>query len=66
MADTRMKIRTSETHEDDVSVPLTVRMTVGMRHRISRLCEVGIYGITVEEVAERLICRQLQDMDFFK
>jgi hypothetical protein len=24
---------------------------------------LGIYGRTVEEVAERLICRQLQEMD---
>jgi hypothetical protein len=63
VSDTRMKIHTGEQRDGEASVPITITATSGMRRRISSLCETGIYGTTVEEVAERLICRQLQEME---
>jgi hypothetical protein len=64
MADTRFKIATPDnTYDQDEAPAATVRMTYGMRRRITKLCELGIYGTTVEEVCERLICRQLQEME---
>ena len=63
MSDTRMKIHTRDQRDSEESVPATIRMTSGMRRRISNLCELGIYGLTVEEVCERLICDRLQEME---
>ena len=45
------------------SPPATIKMTFGMRCRISSLCFIGIYGRTVEEVAERLICQHLTPLE---
>lgn len=47
---------------NDESVPVAIRATVAMRRLMSVLVEDGIYGTTVEEVAERLVCRQLEEM----
>jgi hypothetical protein len=58
-----MKIHTGERDDQMESVPATIRMTNGMRRRISNLCELGIYGTTIEEVCERLICDRLQEME---
>ncbi len=64
MADTRMLIKTAETQRDgEDSVPATIKMTVGMRRRIGLLVEMGICGATVEEVCERLVCRELQRLE---
>lgn len=43
--------------------PILVPATLGMRRRISALAEYGIYGRSVEEVAQRLICRALVEME---
>lgn len=45
------------------SVPIRIRSTSGMRRRLGALAELGIYGRDIDEVAERLICRQLQTME---
>lgn len=51
-----------EERGNEESVPVTIRATKAMRMLLSRLVEDGIYGTTVEEVAERLVCRQLEEM----
>jgi hypothetical protein len=48
--------------DNEDGVPITIQTTVGMRRRLSYLCELGIFGTTVEEVCERLVCRELQEM----
>ena len=63
MSETRLKIHTGNRCDGATSVPITIEVTDGMRRRISILAETGIYGRTVEEVAERLICDRLQKME---
>lgn len=63
MSDTRMKIHTGNQRDGEAGSPATIQLTVGMRRRLSLLCETGIFGLTIEEACERLICRQLQEME---
>lgn len=45
---------------------ITVPLTVGMRRRLDRLVQFGIWGQTIEEIAERFICTKLAEMEGFK
>lgn len=63
MSETRTATKFRQKYDQDEAPPTTIRATFGMRRRLSLLCEVGIYGTTVEEVCERLVCRKLQEME---
>jgi hypothetical protein len=48
--------------DQEEAPPVTIQVTFGMRRRLSLLAGTGIYGRTVEEVAERMVARQLEEM----
>lgn len=43
-------------------IMLEVELTQGASDMIDQLLDHGIFGVTREEVAERLICRGLEDL----
>ena len=41
---------------------IVVPLTVGMRGRMNKLLDYGIYGTSLEEMAERFICERLWEI----
>ena len=41
-------------------IQLTITITLQAHEILKRLHMIGLYGVTVEEVAQRLLCEQLR------